>query len=128
MSKPPSCHGFRCDLGQCLPANKSCDGIPDCRGGEDENPQLCYLKETQCHLADKCGKSSTINRVLYSNFLQINNNRRGVATNLGKHFRRGVFKINSKTCNSIFRLQIVLLTKLNAKTASAFPNQPFVTE
>lgn len=50
------CYGFRCKLGECIGKNKTCDGIPDCRSGEDEDPTLCYEKETECHLANKCGK------------------------------------------------------------------------
>ncbi|KAG5899669.1 hypothetical protein JTB14_015159 [Gonioctena quinquepunctata] len=50
----PRCNGFRCELGECLHKNKICDGIPDCRSGEDEQADLCYEKETYCHRSGNC--------------------------------------------------------------------------
>nr|XP_023023966.1 serine protease nudel [Leptinotarsa decemlineata] len=50
----PRCDGFRCELGECLERNQICDGIPDCRSGEDEQPDLCYEKERYCHRTGDC--------------------------------------------------------------------------
>ena len=30
------CHGHRCPLGQCLPANRVCNGFIECSDGSDE--------------------------------------------------------------------------------------------
>ncbi|XP_056642016.1 serine protease nudel-like [Diorhabda sublineata] len=50
----PKCDGFRCSLGECINKTKTCDGITDCRGGEDEDSNLCYENEHICHLTGKC--------------------------------------------------------------------------
>ncbi|XP_030766039.1 uncharacterized protein LOC115890059 isoform X2 [Sitophilus oryzae] len=53
------CHGFRCDLGNCISKEKLCNGIPDCTRGEDEENTLCYEKEKQCNVNDNCVCPST---------------------------------------------------------------------
>ncbi|CAG9823853.1 unnamed protein product [Phaedon cochleariae] len=56
----PPCDGFRCALGECINENKTCDGIPDCRSGEDEIPEICSEKKWSCHLSNKtCGCPKT---------------------------------------------------------------------
>lgn len=52
----PRCDGFRCELGECISNSHTCDGIPNCSNGEDEDSQLCYEKESSCHLTGHCGK------------------------------------------------------------------------
>lgn len=52
----PHCDGFRCELGECINNSKTCDGIPNCGNGEDEESQLCYENESTCHLRGECGK------------------------------------------------------------------------
>nr|KAF7429288.1 hypothetical protein H0235_005686 [Vespula pensylvanica] len=44
--KEPTCDGVRCKIGQCIPYDRVCDGVPDCRDGFDENIKNCLkLKE-----------------------------------------------------------------------------------
>ncbi|CAG9836716.1 unnamed protein product [Diabrotica balteata] len=50
----PDCDGFRCALGECINKSKTCNGIPDCRGEEDEDSSLCYENEHLCHLSGEC--------------------------------------------------------------------------
>ncbi|XP_060524589.1 serine protease nudel-like [Cylas formicarius] len=50
----PSCDGFLCRLGQCIPQKNLCNDISDCHSGEDESPELCTEKEQRCHLLDDC--------------------------------------------------------------------------
>ncbi|XP_072384349.1 serine protease ndl [Diabrotica undecimpunctata] len=50
----PDCDGFRCALGECINKSKTCNGIPDCRGEEDEDSSLCYENEHLCHLTGEC--------------------------------------------------------------------------
>ena len=45
---PPPCDGFRCSLGECLSLDKVCDGIPDCRGGYDEDANNCEKLKEAC--------------------------------------------------------------------------------
>ncbi|VEN60340.1 unnamed protein product [Callosobruchus maculatus] len=51
---------FRCALGACINDKKTCDGVPDCRGGEDEleavcqNRHGCLPSEMLCTETDKC--------------------------------------------------------------------------
>lgn len=53
----PICTGFRCNIGQCIPQNRVCDGIPDCRGGEDEDARYCKEFEESCeNSVDSCSK------------------------------------------------------------------------
>ncbi|CAG9768789.1 unnamed protein product [Ceutorhynchus assimilis] len=56
---PPICHGFQCPLGNCIMGDKICNDINDCHNGEDESATLCYEKEKQCHVEDKCVCSPT---------------------------------------------------------------------
>ncbi|KRT85615.1 lipoprotein receptor [Oryctes borbonicus] len=51
---PKECQGFRCTLGECIESRRICDGIPDCRGGEDENTVMCRERRIFCHLSNKC--------------------------------------------------------------------------
>ncbi|XP_012280703.1 serine protease nudel [Orussus abietinus] len=44
----PSCDGFRCRLGQCVPWNQVCDGIQDCRDAADENADNCQEAKSRC--------------------------------------------------------------------------------
>uniref|UniRef100_A0A6P7FDM3 Serine protease nudel-like n=1 Tax=Diabrotica virgifera virgifera TaxID=50390 RepID=A0A6P7FDM3_DIAVI len=53
-SDAPDCDGFRCALGECINKSKTCNGIPDCRGEEDEDWTLCYENEHLCHLTGEC--------------------------------------------------------------------------
>ncbi|GJQ72842.1 hypothetical protein Trydic_g1491 [Trypoxylus dichotomus] len=53
-SPPKKCQGFRCTLGQCIESRRICNGIPDCRDGEDENTLMCREWNTFCHLSNKC--------------------------------------------------------------------------
>nr|XP_031838376.1 serine protease nudel isoform X2 [Nomia melanderi] len=47
-----SCDGFRCNIGQCIPKNRVCDGVPDCRDQADEDSEYC--KDIREH----CGNST----------------------------------------------------------------------
>ncbi|XP_076681045.1 serine protease nudel isoform X2 [Andrena cerasifolii] len=42
------CDGFRCKVGQCIPQNRVCDGVPDCRDGMDEDPKYCEEIRGNC--------------------------------------------------------------------------------
>ncbi|CAH1999694.1 unnamed protein product [Acanthoscelides obtectus] len=52
--------GFRCELGECINNKKTCDGLPDCRGGEDEHDEVCkdrhgcHPSEMRCTGTHKC--------------------------------------------------------------------------
>ncbi|KZC07967.1 Serine protease nudel [Dufourea novaeangliae] len=43
-----SCDGFRCPIGQCIPENRVCDGVPDCRDQADEDPEYCSRIRENC--------------------------------------------------------------------------------
>ncbi|CAK9811280.1 Serine protease nudel [Anthophora plagiata] len=44
----PVCNGFQCNIGQCIPQNRVCDGIPDCRDRTDENLEYCGKYRENC--------------------------------------------------------------------------------
>ncbi|XP_043512078.1 serine protease nudel-like isoform X2 [Frieseomelitta varia] len=53
--EPTVCNGFRCNVGQCIPQSRVCDGVPDCRGREDEDSNYCGpLRENCEHSVDGC--------------------------------------------------------------------------
>nr|XP_022919420.1 serine protease nudel-like [Onthophagus taurus] len=69
---PPICDGFRCSLGNCIDTKKLCDGIEDCRSGEDEQEPMCsglsFLKdeEKQCDsLSLKCNNGKCVRKSVY---------------------------------------------------------------
>lgn len=41
----PDCPGHRCRLGQCLKADKICNGKLDCHDGSDEDEQMCLSRK-----------------------------------------------------------------------------------
>ncbi|XP_054006397.1 serine protease nudel [Hylaeus anthracinus] len=43
-----SCDGFRCDIGECIPHDRVCDGVPDCRDQADEDPKHCREVRENC--------------------------------------------------------------------------------
>ncbi|XP_076396173.1 serine protease nudel isoform X3 [Megachile rotundata] len=43
-----TCEGFRCSIGQCIPKDRVCDGVPDCRDSSDENPKYCEELRDNC--------------------------------------------------------------------------------
>ncbi|XP_066591634.1 serine protease nudel [Prorops nasuta] len=50
------CDGFRCSLGQCIPTNRLCDGVEDCRDGADEEKDQCEYAEKLCiNNVEGCG-------------------------------------------------------------------------
>ncbi|KOX71108.1 Serine protease nudel [Melipona quadrifasciata] len=54
-SMEPTCNGFRCNVGQCIPRNRVCDGVPDCRGREDEDSNYCGQLRKNCEYSvDGC--------------------------------------------------------------------------
>jgi len=42
--REPACDSVRCNLGQCIPWNRVCDGVMNCRNGEDETDEMCENK------------------------------------------------------------------------------------
>ncbi|KAL1501395.1 hypothetical protein ABEB36_006719 [Hypothenemus hampei] len=50
----PQCKGLRCNLGNCIPHEKLCDGINDCHDGGDETTDVCAEKEDKCYIEDTC--------------------------------------------------------------------------
>lgn len=48
----PVCHGKRCKLGKCVPWEKVCDGIPDCRDEQDETIKMCQERTNKCKTND----------------------------------------------------------------------------
>ncbi|XP_050596291.1 serine protease nudel isoform X2 [Bombus affinis] len=60
QSMEPICTGFRCNIGQCIPQNRVCDGIPDCRGEEDEDTRYCKEFQENCeNSVDSCNCMKT---------------------------------------------------------------------
>ncbi|KAI4503887.1 hypothetical protein M0802_001290 [Mischocyttarus mexicanus] len=58
--KEPICDGIRCKIGQCIPWNRTCNGIPDCRDGIDEILSNCLVsREFRQYDSNfnKCNKS-----------------------------------------------------------------------
>ncbi|KAG8042486.1 hypothetical protein G9C98_005120, partial [Cotesia typhae] len=41
--------GMKCSEGKCLPFERICDGIQDCRDGSDENEDSCLRKKDDCN-------------------------------------------------------------------------------
>lgn len=51
------CNGKRCQLGECVPWERVCDGIPDCRDEQDETIRMCQLRTDKCKTNDTlCSK------------------------------------------------------------------------
>lgn len=42
------CDGKRCELGECVPWEKVCDGIPNCRDQQDETIEMCLMRDSKC--------------------------------------------------------------------------------
>ncbi|XP_015840900.2 serine protease nudel isoform X2 [Tribolium castaneum] len=51
---PNECSGFRCLIGNCINTEQICDGVSDCRNGEDEDSNECLKLENGCPLATNC--------------------------------------------------------------------------
>ncbi|XP_044258893.1 serine protease nudel-like [Tribolium madens] len=51
---PMECSGFRCLIGNCINKNQFCDGVSDCRNGEDEDSNECLKLEDECPLLTNC--------------------------------------------------------------------------
>ncbi|XP_015117186.1 serine protease nudel [Diachasma alloeum] len=51
----PECEGLRCDIGNCVPWGKICDGVEDCRDGEDEAHGRCELRRVNCERSGGIG-------------------------------------------------------------------------
>ncbi|XP_011872575.1 PREDICTED: serine protease nudel [Vollenhovia emeryi] len=62
----PACDGVRCKIGQCIPRDRVCDGVADCRDGADENSEMCL----QVQLARK---QNGTNRICIKSELRCNN-------------------------------------------------------
>nr|XP_034181143.1 serine protease nudel [Osmia lignaria] len=43
-----TCDGFRCSIGECIPKDRICDGVLDCRDHSDENPKYCEEFRKNC--------------------------------------------------------------------------------
>ncbi|KAL3276424.1 hypothetical protein HHI36_011809 [Cryptolaemus montrouzieri] len=52
--KPFGCNGFLCNLGNCIEKQQICDGIPQCKNGEDEDSSMCEGRNYSCHLSGSC--------------------------------------------------------------------------
>jgi hypothetical protein len=50
---PPGCE-FSCSNGSCISASIVCNGIPDCPGGEDEDPGVCFDPQNCCVATRGC--------------------------------------------------------------------------
>ncbi|XP_035725274.1 serine protease nudel-like isoform X2 [Vespa mandarinia] len=70
----PKCNGVRCKIGQCIPCNRICDGVQDCRDGFDENIKNCIkLKELrqnnniyECSQFElRCGNGECVSKSLF---------------------------------------------------------------
>ncbi|XP_022174294.1 serine protease nudel isoform X2 [Myzus persicae] len=48
----PFCGGKRCELGECVPWERVCDGIPDCRDEQDETIKMCQQRTEKCKTND----------------------------------------------------------------------------
>lgn len=51
---PPDCAGVRCSLGECIEERRICNGIRDCKDGNDESDEQCSHKQNNCNHTD-CG-------------------------------------------------------------------------
>lgn len=70
----PICTGFRCNIGQCIPQNRVCDGIPDCRGEEDEDTRYCKEFQENCeNSVDSCSKRYDNLNIYLSRFIFLGN-------------------------------------------------------
>jgi hypothetical protein len=50
---PPGCE-FSCSDGDCIPASAVCNGISDCPGGGDEDPDVCFDQQNCCVATRGC--------------------------------------------------------------------------
>ncbi|EZA50647.1 Serine protease nudel [Ooceraea biroi] len=52
----PTCNGVRCNIGQCIPWSRVCDGMTECRDGADEAIETCSNKHKMRSkkIADEC--------------------------------------------------------------------------
>jgi len=48
----PFCGGKRCELGECVPWERVCDGVPDCRDERDETIKMCEERSEKCKTND----------------------------------------------------------------------------
>ncbi|KAL4107717.1 hypothetical protein QTP88_018013 [Uroleucon formosanum] len=48
----PFCSGKRCELGECIPWERVCDGVPDCRDEQDETIKMCQERTKKCKTND----------------------------------------------------------------------------
>ncbi|XP_060875249.1 serine protease nudel isoform X2 [Metopolophium dirhodum] len=48
----PFCSGKRCELGECVPWERVCDGVPDCRDEQDETIKMCQERTEKCKTND----------------------------------------------------------------------------
>uniref|UniRef100_A0A0C9QGD9 Acrosin n=1 Tax=Fopius arisanus TaxID=64838 RepID=A0A0C9QGD9_9HYME len=55
LVKEPECEGLRCKIGNCVPWEKTCDGVEDCRDGEDEERERCEEKRRNCEKSGGIG-------------------------------------------------------------------------
>lgn len=44
----PVCDGMRCELGNCVPWEKVCDGVSDCLNEQDETFEMCRVRTDKC--------------------------------------------------------------------------------
>ncbi|XP_063992625.1 serine protease nudel isoform X2 [Diachasmimorpha longicaudata] len=51
----PECEGLRCSTGNCVVWKKICDGVDDCRDGEDEAQGRCKEKRANCEISGGIG-------------------------------------------------------------------------